>query len=129
MFSVGGLPGWLSDKNLPACQCRRHKRCEFIPRARRSPGVGRSPGGEHENSLGYSCLENSMDRGAGWATVQKSQKVGLSQLSTQALALCSLCLMVVNYINSSGEGTSLGPYLLMTTLKQEWFGDLLKATE
>ena len=28
------------------------------------PGLGRSPGGEHDNSLQYSCLENSMDREA-----------------------------------------------------------------
>ena len=25
-------------------------------------GSGRSPGGEHDNPLQYSCLENSMDR-------------------------------------------------------------------
>ena len=35
------------------------------------PGLGRSPGGEHSNPLQYSCLENSMDRGAGWATVHE----------------------------------------------------------
>ena len=28
------------------------------------PGSRRSPGGEHDNPLQYSCLENSMDRGA-----------------------------------------------------------------
>ena len=33
------------------------------------PGLGRSPGGGHSNPLQYSCLENSMDRGAWWATV------------------------------------------------------------
>ena len=27
-------------------------------------GSGRSPGGENGNALQYSCLENSMDRGA-----------------------------------------------------------------
>ena len=27
------------------------------------PGLGRSPGEEHSNSLQYSCLENPMDRG------------------------------------------------------------------
>ena len=32
------------------------------------PGSGRSPGGERDNPLQYSCLENSMDRGAWWAT-------------------------------------------------------------
>ena len=33
------------------------------------PGSGRSPGEGNGNSLQYSCLENSMDRGAWWATV------------------------------------------------------------
>ena len=33
------------------------------------PGSGRSPGEENGNSLQYSCLENSMDIGASWATV------------------------------------------------------------
>ena len=28
------------------------------------PGLGRSPGGGHGNPLQYSCLENTMDRGA-----------------------------------------------------------------
>ena len=28
------------------------------------PGLGRSPGRWHGNPLQYSCLENSMDRGA-----------------------------------------------------------------
>ena len=33
------------------------------------PGSGRSPGGGNGNPLQYSCLENSMDRKAWWATV------------------------------------------------------------
>ena len=33
------------------------------------PGFGRSPGGGNGNPLQYFCLENSMDRGAWWATV------------------------------------------------------------
>ena len=40
------------------------------------PGSGRSPGEGNGNSLQYSCLENSMDGGAWWATlhgVAKSQ--------------------------------------------------------
>ena len=28
------------------------------------PGLGRFPGGGHDNLLQYSCLENPMDRGA-----------------------------------------------------------------
>ena len=33
------------------------------------PGLGRYPGGRHGNPLLYSCLENSMVKGAWWATV------------------------------------------------------------
>ena len=33
------------------------------------PGSGRSPGEGNGNLLQYSCLENSMDRGAWWVTV------------------------------------------------------------
>ena len=33
------------------------------------PGLGRSPGEGNGNSLQYSCLENSMEGGAWWATV------------------------------------------------------------
>ena len=33
------------------------------------PGLGRSPGEENGNPLQYSYLENSVDRGAWWATV------------------------------------------------------------
>ena len=33
-----------------------------------SPGSGKSPGEEHGNPLQYSCLENSIDRGAWQAT-------------------------------------------------------------
>ena len=36
------------------------------------PGLGRSPGEGNGNPFQYSCLENSMDRGA-WQTVAKSQ--------------------------------------------------------
>ena len=33
------------------------------------PGLGRPSGEGNGNPLQYSCLENSMDRGAWWATV------------------------------------------------------------
>ena len=38
------------------------------------PGSGRSPGGEHDNPLQYSYLENPMDRGARRATVHSVTK-------------------------------------------------------
>ena len=39
------------------------------------PGLGRFPGGENGKPLQYSCLENSMDRGAWQATSMDSQRV------------------------------------------------------
>ena len=38
------------------------------------PGSGKSPGGGNGNRPQYSCLENSMDRGAWWATVHGAAK-------------------------------------------------------
>ena len=46
------------------------------------PGLGRYPAGGYGNPLQYSCLENSMDREAWWATVQKVTK-SWTQLSSQ----------------------------------------------
>ena len=40
------------------------------------PGLGRSPEEGNGNPLQYSFLENPMDRGAWWATVHGSQRVG-----------------------------------------------------
>ena len=44
------------------------------------PGWGRSSGEGNGNPLQYSCLENSMDGGAWWATVHGVTKSG-TQLS------------------------------------------------
>ena len=48
------------------------------------PGSGKSPGGGRGNPLQYSCLENSMDRGAWWATVHgvTQSQTGLKRLNT-----------------------------------------------
>ena len=42
------------------------------------PGLGRSPGEGNGNPLQYSCLENSTDGGAWWATVH-----GVAKSQTQ----------------------------------------------
>ena len=39
------------------------------------PGLGRSAGEGNGNSLQYSCLENSKDRGAWWAMVHGVTKI------------------------------------------------------
>ena len=54
------------------------------------PGWGRSPGGGHGNPLQYSCLENSLDRGAWWATVHGFTKswTWLSEWACTCLERC-----------------------------------------
>ena len=54
-------------KNLPA-------NAGDIRDAGSVPGSGGSPGGGHGNPLQYSCLENSVARGAWQATVHKVAK-------------------------------------------------------
>ena len=46
------------------------------------PGLGRSPGEVNGNPLLYSCLENSMDRGAWWATVHGVPKLDMTERLT-----------------------------------------------
>ena len=46
------------------------------------PGLERSPGVGNVNPLQYSCLENSMDSGAWWATVHGVAK-SRTELSMQ----------------------------------------------
>ena len=54
-----GFLGGSTVKNLPA----------NAGDAGSIPGSGKSPGEGNDNPLQYSCLGNSMDRGAWWATV------------------------------------------------------------
>ena len=57
-YKLWGFPGSSVVKNLPT-----------NAEVGLSPGSGRSPGEGNGNPLQYSCLENSMDRGAPQATV------------------------------------------------------------
>ena len=57
-----GYPGGTAVKNLPA-NARDTRDAGLIPES------GRSPGGGNGNPFQYSCLENSIDRGAWWVTV------------------------------------------------------------
>ena len=50
------------------------------------PGLGRYPGEGNGNPLQYSCLENSMDRGTWWATVNGLQRVGMAEGLTLSLS-------------------------------------------
>ena len=65
------------------------------------PGLGRSPGEGNGNPLQYSCLENSIDGGAWWATVH-----GVAKSWTQLSDFTSLqsnspsCLDTLTYLLS-----------------------------
>jgi len=59
-----GLPWWLSSNNMPVSAGDTGL----------IPGSGRFPGEGNGNPLRYSCLKNSMDRGAWWATVHEVTK-------------------------------------------------------
>ena len=60
---IWGFPRGSAVKNPPTIQETR-----VLPRLERSSGEG------HGNPLQYSCLGNSMDRGAWWATVHEVAK-------------------------------------------------------
>ena len=54
-----------------------------ISRSGRSPGVGNG------NLPQYSCLENLMDRGAGWATVHGVARVGYDLVTKQQQSIAN----------------------------------------
>jgi len=65
-----GLPQWLCGKES-VCNARDTEDLDLIP------GSGKSLGGGNGNPLQYSCLENSMDRGAWQAMVHGVANSGI----------------------------------------------------
>ena len=57
----------LVGKNPPVNASSRRDVCSI-------PGLGKSPGGGHDNPLQYSCLEKPMDRGNWWIIVHRVAK-------------------------------------------------------
>ena len=64
--NLKGLPWWLSDGKESACNAG------YLGSI---PGLGRFPGEGNDYPLQYSCLENSMDRGA-----DRLQSMGLQKV-------------------------------------------------
>ena len=64
-----GFPGGAVVKNLSA-SAGDTRDLGWIP------GLGRSPGVENGNLLHFSCLENSMDRVAWWASLRGRKEPG-----------------------------------------------------
>ena len=85
ILQKAGLPWWFSSKKS-ACDARD---------AGSVPGSGISSGGQHGNSLQYSCLENPKDRGAKQAIVHgvAKSRTGLKQLSMHTCTIeNTLCI-------------------------------------
>ena len=66
---LGHLTMSRDSSELPWCSDGRKSACN-VEDLGSIPGLGRAPGEGHGNPLQYSCLENSMDRGAWQAIVQ-----------------------------------------------------------
>ena len=71
IYDVSGIQQ--SDSDTPGVSDNKESACNagdpgLIPVSGRSPGEGTG------NPLQYSCLENSMDKGAWWATVYGATK-------------------------------------------------------
>ena len=88
-FSYSRGSSWLGDQNYIFCISCTGKQILFGSVGKEStcnardedliPGLGRSPGVGHGNSLQYFCLDNPMDRGAWWATVHGAQRVTIRE--------------------------------------------------
>ena len=87
----GGIPGD-SDGKASACNAGD---LGLIPGSKRSPGEGNG------NPLQYSCLENSMDRGAWWAIVHGAAKSGQDWVTSLFLfpTLHKLLIIFLQEIN------------------------------
>ena len=65
------------------------------------PGLGRSPGEGNGNPLQYSCLENSMDGGAWWATVHR-----VAKSQTRLSDFTFTFNLIVQYLEKYGSATA-----------------------
>ena len=70
-ITFGGLPWWLPTVKT-ACNAGDTGDADAVPGSERSPGEGNG------YLLQYSCLDNSMDRGAWWASLWGHKESQLS---------------------------------------------------
>ena len=87
------------------------------------PGQERSPEEGSGNPLQYSCLEDSMDRGAWWVTVYGVTELARQHTHTQnqqLLALCPICFRYVTFLlkelNISNKGIKCSLLIVLHVL-------------
>ena len=124
------LPRWCSGKES-RCQCRRHRNVDS------NPGLGRSPGGGHGIPMQYSCLENSMDRGAWWATVHGIAKswTWLSEHTHKQLIKNMTILLLLDFgfwyylLLSHHEKWNCCSFFFLFLHKPQWHPSLVQSTQ
>ena len=103
-----GFPGGSVVKNLPTKAGDRGN-IGLIPEP------GRFPRERNGNSLQYSCLENSMDRGAWLATVHgvAKSRTQLKRLRTYTHTYLFFYFLYYNHVSSYGESIHLSLYFIV----------------
>ena len=99
-FYSWGFPGGSVVKNLPA----------NAGDSGSIPELGRSLGEGNDNSLQDSCLENSTDRGAWWATVHgvaKTEHIGMHACYFRTWPLPRFWSLLALHLNLGGTFDSL----------------------
>ena len=66
------MKGFLGGSDSKESACNAGDPCSI-------PGLGRFPGEGNGYPLQYSCLENSMDRGAWWAKVHEVSELDVTE--------------------------------------------------
>ena len=82
-----GFPGGSVVKNMPA----NARDMGLIP------GLGRSPREGNDNQLQYSCLAQSIDRGAWWAAIHGIAKVRRDLMTKQQQIIRVLSIFLCAY--------------------------------
>ena len=109
-----GIPRWCRVKSPPASEGDSRDGGFIL-------GLGRSPGVGNDNPLEYSCLENPMDRGAWWATVQgvaELDRTAWLSLYTQACVRLDAAAVLVVGLRRSHSFPSSIVYMCVQCL---WF--------
>ena len=102
-------------------ECKMQRQAGDTGDSDSTPGAGRFPGGGNGNPFQYSCLKNSVDRGAWWAAfrgVTKSHPTGRLNTHTtpvQFSLVAQSCPTLCNPMNHSTPGLPVHHQLLKFT--------------
>ena len=95
----------------------------------RIPGSGRSPGEGNGSPLQYSCLENSMDRGAWWATVHGVAKSQAWLSNYHAHVVTKSCPALCDPMDCSTPGFPVLHHLPeLAQIHVHWVGDAIQSS-